>query len=52
MNRKTLKKQLEELSWYELMTSQPLIDMYIEHIKNEPVPYECKDVEKQIEIRV
>lgn len=52
MNRKTLKKQLEELSWYELMTSQPLIDMYIEHIKNEPVPYECKDVEKEIEIRV
>ena len=43
MNRKTLKKQLEELSWYELMTSQPLVDMYIEHIKNEPLPYDSED---------
>ncbi len=39
-DKKTLKKQLEELSWYELMTSQPIIDMYVEHIREEPVPYE------------
>lgn len=48
-DRKTLKKQLEELSWYELMISQPIIDMYVEHIREEPVPYECKDEEKEIE---
>ena len=27
-DKKTLKEQLEGLSWYELMTSQPIIDMY------------------------
>lgn len=48
-DKMTLKKQLEMLSWYELMTSQPIIDMYIEHIREEPVPYECKDEEKEIE---
>lgn len=48
-DKKTLKRQMEELSWYELMTSQPIIDMYVEHIREEPVPYECKDEEKEIE---
>lgn len=48
-DNKTLKKQMEDLSWYELMTSQPIINMYIEHIREEPVPYECKDEEKEIE---
>ena len=48
-DEKTLKKQLEGFSWYDLMTSQPIIDMYVEHIRKEPVPYECKDEEKEIE---
>ena len=43
MNKKTLKEQLERFSWYELMTNQTFIELYVEHIREEPVPYECKD---------
>ena len=47
MNKKTLKEQLERFSWYELMTNLTFIELYVEHIREEPVPYECKDEEKE-----
>lgn len=47
IDKKELKKLLEQLSWYELMTSQHIIDLYVEHIRESPVPYECEDEEKE-----
>lgn len=46
------KKLLEEIPMYYLMTSQPMIDMYIEHIREDVVHYECEDEEKEKENRI
>lgn len=35
IDRKSLKKQLEELSWYELMTSQHVIDSSAHGVRND-----------------
>ena len=40
------------MSWYELMTSQHVIDLYVEHIRESPVPFECEDEEKEKELHV
>ena len=49
IDKQTLKKQMESLSWFELMTCQPMIDLYVEHIRESPIPYECKDEAKETE---
>ena len=49
MNKKTLIKQLEGMSWYELMTSQPIIDMYVEYIWEEPLYYDCENEKEEKE---
>ena len=49
MNNKTVIKWLEEQSWYELMTSQPIIDMYVGQILEEPLYYDCEDEKKEKE---
>lgn len=42
-DKKKLIRKLEGFSWYELMTSQPIIDMYVERIWEEPLCYDCED---------
>ena len=46
---KAAKRLFEKISLYDLMTSQPMIDAYIKHIKESDVPYESEDDEKEIE---
>ena len=47
--KEKIKRLFEEIPLYYLMTSQPMIDAYIEHIKESVVPYESEDDEKEKE---
>lgn len=47
-NKEATKRLFEKISLYDLMTSQPMIDAYIKHIKESIVPYESEDDEKEI----